>query len=73
MSEAPKQRYFSLQPSERAVYEVAGRIYAAYIAAGRKNDANQADLMRLSIQEAIELGMAVEDRVQSDDELENIA
>ncbi len=72
MAEKPKQHYFSLQPSEKAVYEAASRIYAAYIASGRKNDENQGDLMRLSIQEAIALGLAVEDRIQSDDELTNV-
>jgi len=72
MSEKPKQRYFSLKPSERAVYEVASRIYAAYIAAGQKTDANRDELMRLSIDEAIEIGQIVEDAIQSDDELEDI-
>ena len=72
MAERPKQRYFSLEPSERAVYEAATRIYAAYIAAGRRNDENSGDLMRLSIQEAIEIGLVVEDRIQSDNELEDI-
>ena len=72
MAEGPKQRYFSLKPSERAVYEAASRIYAAYIASGQKMDANQGDLMRLSIHEAIEIGLAVEDAIQSDDELEDI-
>jgi hypothetical protein len=72
MAEGPKQRYFNLEPSERAVYEVAARIYAAYIASGQRNDANKGDLMRLSIQEAIEIGLAVEDRIQSDNELEPI-
>ncbi len=73
MSEKPRQSYLSLQPSERTVYEVASRIYAAFIASGQRNDANKADLMRLSIQEAIELASVVEDRIQSDDELEKIA
>ena len=72
MAEGPKQRYFSLEPSERAVYEAATRIYAAYIASGQRNDANRGDLMRLSIQEAIEIGLVVEDRIQSDNELEDI-
>jgi hypothetical protein len=72
MAEKKKQRYFSLQPSERAVYEAASRIYAAYIAAGKKTDANQRDLMRLSLREALTLGLTVEDRIQSDDELEDI-
>jgi len=72
MAEGPKQHYFSLEPSERAVYEAATRIYAAYIASGRRNDANSGELMRLSIQEAIEIGLVVEDRIQSDNELEDI-
>lgn len=73
MAEGPKQRYFSLEPSERAVYAAASRIYAAYIISGRQNEANRGDLMRQSIQEAIEIGLVVEDRVQSDNELEDIA
>ena len=72
MAETPGQRYFSLRPSERAVYEAASRTYKAHIASGRKTDANQDDLMRLSIQEAIDIGLAVEDAIQSDDELEDI-
>ena len=71
MAEKRKQRYLSLQPSERAVFEAASRIYAAYIASGQRNDANQDDLMRLSIQEAIRLALTVEDRIQSDHELEH--
>ena len=72
MAEGPKQRYFSLEPSERAVYEAAARIYAAYIASGQKTDATKRDLMRLSVKEAIAIGLAVEDSIQSDDELEDI-
>ena len=72
MPEKKEQRYFSLKPSERAVFEAASRIYAAYIASGAKNRENQRDLMRLSIQEAIEIGTVVEDAVQSDDELEDV-
>ena len=72
MAEKKPQRYFSLKPSEMAVYEAASRIYAAHIASGQKSDASQTDLMRLSIQQAIELGLAVEDGIQSDDELEDI-
>ena len=72
MPEKKEQRYFSLKPSERAVFEAASRIYAAYIASGAKNQENKRDLMRLSIEEAIQIGSAVEDLVQSDDELENV-
>ncbi len=73
MSERSGQHYVSLKPSERAIFESASRIYAAYIASGQRNDANKADLMRQAIQEAIELASVVEDRVQSDDELGKIA
>jgi hypothetical protein len=72
MPEKRQQRYFSLKPSEMAVFEAASRIYAAYIASGAKNPENQDDLMRLSIEEAIQIGSAVEDAVQSDDELDNV-
>ena len=72
MAEKKEQSYFSLKPSEMAVFEAASRIYAAYIASGAKNPENQDDLMRLSIQEAIEIGSTVEDAVQSDDELDGV-
>lgn len=73
MTEKPRQHYVSLKPSEKAIFESASRIYAAYIASGQRNDANKADLIRRSIQEAIELASVVEDQVQSDDELGKIA
>jgi hypothetical protein len=72
MSQRPKQHYFSLEPSERAVFEAASRIYAAYIASGQRTEANKDKLMRLSIREAIQIGLVVEDRIQSDNELEDI-
>ena len=71
MAQTKRQHYFSLQPSETAVFEAASRIYAAYIASGAKNEENQRDLMRLSIKEAITIGLAVEDKIQSDNELAN--
>jgi hypothetical protein len=69
MSERPRQRRIALKASEIAILDAASRIYAAYIAAGEGNRASKADLMRLSIQEAIELGSAVEKLVQSEGEL----
>ena len=68
-----KQHYFSLKPSEAAIYAAASRIYAAYIASGQKNDTNQAELMRLSIQEAVRIARTVEDLIQSDDEMEDVS
>ena len=73
MAQTKRQHYFSLQPSEMAVFEAASRIYAAYIASGAKTQENQRDLMRLSIKEAITIGLAVEDKIQSDNELANPA
>ncbi|MDI9433409.1 MAG: hypothetical protein RBR19_19150 [Sedimentisphaerales bacterium] len=69
MSERPRQRRIALKASEIAILDAASRIYAAYIAAGEGNRASKADLMRLSIQEAIELGSAVDKLVQSEGEL----
>ena len=69
MAQKKRQHYFSLQLSETAVFAAASRIYAAYIASGAKNDENQRDLMRLSIKEAIILGLTVEEKIQSDNEL----
>ena len=45
---------------------------AAYIASGQETGATKRDLMRLSIREAIAIGLAVEDSIQSGDELEDI-
>ena len=69
MSERPRQRRIALKASEIAILDAASRIYAAYIAAGEGNRASKADLMRLSIQEAIELGSALDKLVQSEGEL----
>ena len=70
--EQKRQHYFSLKPSESAIFGAASRIYAAYIACGAKNEETQVELMRLSLKEAISLAQAAEDVVQSDDELANV-
>lgn len=69
MSERPRQRRIALKASEIAVLEAASRIYAAYVAAGEGNRATKADLMRLSVEEAVELALAVDKRVQGEGEL----
>ena len=63
------QYYFSLQPSEKAVYQCASKIFAAYVAAGKVTDENKSDYYRIAIQDAIKIGQIVEQNVQSDDEL----
>lgn len=61
--------YFSLQPSEKAIFQGACDIYAAYIAAGHVNKSNAKEMQNRAIQEAIRIGQIVEDSIESDDEM----
>jgi hypothetical protein len=58
----------SLQPTKGIVTECAARIYAAYITSGRV-EADTEHWLRRSIQEAIAIARAVDDAIQSDNEL----
>ena len=64
-----KTHYFSLQPSEMAIFRAAADIYAAYVAANQVRDENTADMMKKAISAAIAIGRHVEKVVQSDDEM----
>jgi hypothetical protein len=60
----------SLQPSEAVVFQVAGRIYSAYLASGRVEDGQEPEWMKRSLQEAITLAQLADATLQSDTELD---
>ncbi len=65
----PKTRYFSLQPSETAIFQAAANIFASYIAAGQVTDENQAEMMKKAIAASISMAQYVEDVIISDNEM----
>ena len=63
------QCYFSLQPSEKAVFKCASQIFAAYICSGKVTEENKKDYYKIAIKDAIRIGQIVEKSIESDDEL----
>jgi len=59
----------SLQSSEGIVLQVAGRIYAAYLTAGRVEEGKEEEWMARSLREAVRLAQLAEERIESDSEL----
>ena len=59
-----------LQPSESVVAHVASRIYAAYLISGKVSDGQESKWLKRSIDQAIELCLATDDAVSSDDEMQ---
>lgn len=68
-SRVEKRKVLRLDVSEGIVVQVAGQIYAAYIAAGRVPESEEKLWMERSIREAIQIAQTVENAVQSDSEL----
>ena len=60
----------SLQTSERAVFQVAGDIYAAYLSTGKVQSGDEKKWMERAVTEAIQLAQMSDARVQSDAELD---
>ena len=60
--------YLKLQKSEAVVIQCATQIYAAYIAAGRVGDGQEAEFMQKAIRDAIRIAKATDEAVISDDE-----
>jgi hypothetical protein len=60
--------YLKLEESEQAVLHAASRIFAAYIASGVVDDANQHALADRSVQLATRMAVVVEKYIQSDNE-----
>ena len=65
----PKTK-ISLQASESLVFKVAGRIYSAYVAAGKVSEGEERQWMERAIREAVHLAQLTEAQVQSDNELD---
>ena len=63
------KHYLSLEKSEGIIVQVAGQIYAAYIAAGKVEDGAENNWKIRSIQEALQIAKTVDELVQSDGEL----
>jgi hypothetical protein len=63
------QHYFSLQPSEMAVFKCASHIFAAYICSGKVSEENKKEYYKTAIRDAIRIGDIVEKSIQSDEEL----
>ena len=63
------QHYFSLQPSEMAVFKCASQIFAAYISSGKVTEQNRNDYYKIAIRDAIRIAHIVEKSIQSDNEL----
>ena len=64
-----KTHYFSLQPSETAIFQAAANIFASYIAAGQVTGENQAEMMKKAIAASISMANYIEEVVISDNEL----
>jgi hypothetical protein len=63
------QHYFSLQPSEKAVFRSAAEIFAAYVCSGKVSEDNRNEYYKMAIRDAIKIGQVVEKSIQSDEEL----
>jgi hypothetical protein len=63
------QHYFSLQPSEKAVFRSAAEIFAAYVSAGKVCEENKNEYYKTAIRDAIRIGQVVEKSIQSDEEM----
>ena len=64
-----KTHYFSLRPSETAIFQAAANIFASYIAAGQVTDENQAEMMEKAIAASISMAHHVDEVVVSDKEM----
>ena len=64
-----KTHYFSLKPSETAIFQAAANIFASYIAAGQVTGENQAEMMKKAIAASISMAQYVEDVIISDKEM----
>ena len=55
-----KTFYSSLQPSEMAIFSVAGNIYASYVSAGRVTEETEPEMMKKSIEASLRIADIVE-------------
>ncbi|MDP6447563.1 MAG: hypothetical protein QGG36_13345 [Pirellulaceae bacterium] len=62
--------HLNLQKSEGIVVTAAANIYAAYIAAGRVEDGQEATYMERSIRDAIRIAVTTDDAIICDGEMQ---
>ena len=65
-----KKTRITLQPTETAIFHVAGAIYAAYLAAAKVPDGQEQTWMERALRESLQLAQLTDARVQSDTELD---
>ena len=65
-----KKVKISLQATEGQIFETAGQIYAAYVAAGKIMGGQEQQWMDRAAREAIQLAQLIDQLVQSDNELD---
>ena len=63
------EHYFSLQPSEMAIFRSAAQIFSGYAASGAVNDENEAVFLKKAVQQSIVLARHIDRLVESDDEM----
>jgi hypothetical protein len=59
----------SLQPSEAIVAQSAALIYSAYVTSGRVKEGAEQEWIDRSIQEAVQIARATDERIHSDNEM----
>ena len=62
--------YLQLQESEGHLLAAASRLYSAYLTTDQFTGDNQADLMKKSIREAIQMALAIDAAVIADAEVD---
>jgi hypothetical protein len=63
--------YLDLQRSEGIIVQAAAQIYSGYVAAGRVTDEEAPEFLKRSIREAIQIAVATDDAVISDEEIDD--
>ncbi len=61
--------FLKLHPSEGYVLAAASRIYAAYVAADKVTGGNEMEMLEKAVDLALLLTQAVDERVQTEDEI----
>jgi len=63
--------YLELQKSEGIIVQSAAQIYAGYLMAGRVPEGQEADYLKRSIRDAIQIATATDAAVISDEEIDH--
>ena len=63
-----KRLSVQLAKTEAAVLDAASRLYAAYIASGQASTANEKELMKKSIKQALLMATTIDDSIKAEGE-----